>query len=135
AFTRLQLNDPEVYGEELEDEVVLRVLAATEPALRGLVEVESQEFLDLCPPAGPEFAAAVPASWAESLLEQQPPLRSLRLRLVPAKIAEEAFWARYFGAVFQILEDQLADELRNGAAVSERGKSNWRASLMKFLVQ
>mmetsp|Transcript_46598 Transcript_46598/g.94063 ORF Transcript_46598/g.94063 Transcript_46598/m.94063 type:complete len:80 (-) Transcript_46598:65-304(-) len=49
----------------------------------------------------------VPLSWAAALLEQLPDLRQTRFRLVPARMSEEVFWARYFGAVFAILAEAL----------------------------
>ncbi|CAE7892643.1 unnamed protein product, partial [Symbiodinium microadriaticum] len=109
AFSRMQLRDPDADLDDLTDEVILRVLSAAEPSLSSLTELEG--FFELCPPTGPEFAAAVPASWAQALLDRQPSLRSLRLRLVPAKIAEEEFWTRYLGAVFHVLEANLRQEL------------------------
>eukprot|EP00439_Symbiodinium_sp_Y106_P043885 s1738_g5.t1 len=118
AFSRMQLRDPEAYRDDLADEAILRVLSAAEPSLSSLTELEV--FFELCPPTGPEFAAAVPASWAQALLDRQPSLRSLRLRLVPAKIAEEEFWTRYLGAVFRMLEANLMQELDEQTAEGPR---------------
>merc|ERR1712187_536541 len=87
--------------------------------LRALVECPEQ-FLELCPAfvqaegdgdnsvdRAKAAAAMVPTDWAGALLEREPALRQVRFRLVPRKISEEVFWARYFGAVFRILEEEL----------------------------
>ncbi|CAK0894125.1 unnamed protein product [Prorocentrum cordatum] len=94
--------------EPSEDEA-LQVLERAEPRLRALSEGPG-EFLAGCPPrdGAVDGAAMVTLAWTEALLEQLPDLRQTRYRLVPGRLSEEAFWSRYFGAVFEVLEEELA---------------------------
>uniref|UniRef100_A0A7S4RDX4 BSD domain-containing protein n=1 Tax=Alexandrium monilatum TaxID=311494 RepID=A0A7S4RDX4_9DINO len=96
---------------------VLALLEEVEPRVRALGE-GPEEFLGLCPPCDGAGSAMVPTSWAAALLEQLPDLRRTRFCLVPRRLSEEAFWARYFGAVFAILAEALS------AAAVER--TAWR---------
>ncbi|CEM38995.1 unnamed protein product [Vitrella brassicaformis CCMP3155] len=84
------------------DEVRERVLRLTD-------SVES--FLEQCPPADlPDFTlddTTTFVEWAGALLEQLPSLKEVRYRLVPSRIKEERFWKRYFGAIKNILTQEL----------------------------
>ncbi|CEM09022.1 unnamed protein product [Vitrella brassicaformis CCMP3155] len=84
------------------DEVRERVLRLTD-------SVES--FLEQCPPADiPEFTlddSTTFVEWAGALLDQLPSLKEVRYRLVPSRIKEERFWKRYFGAIKNILTQEL----------------------------
>eukprot|EP00927_Polykrikos_kofoidii_P035505 TRINITY_DN30060_c0_g1_i1.p1 TRINITY_DN30060_c0_g1~~TRINITY_DN30060_c0_g1_i1.p1 ORF type:complete len:202 (-),score=30.37 TRINITY_DN30060_c0_g1_i1:4-609(-) len=94
-------------------EEAIGVLERAEPRIRALTEVRV-EFPQNCPVGdGPaewqRYSAMVPVDWAKALLEQMPELRATRHRFVPSRISEEAFWGRYFKAVFTILEVELQD--------------------------
>eukprot|EP00929_Paragymnodinium_shiwhaense_P012207 TRINITY_DN11897_c0_g1_i1.p2 TRINITY_DN11897_c0_g1~~TRINITY_DN11897_c0_g1_i1.p2 ORF type:complete len:191 (+),score=25.50 TRINITY_DN11897_c0_g1_i1:152-724(+) len=92
------------------DTQVILLLERADPRLRELIE-GPEEFLRLCPESeqAGQGANMVPVEWAAGLLEKEPSLRQVRFKLVPRKISEEVFWARYFGAVFAILEEEILD--------------------------
>ena len=118
---------------------LIEVRGETEPHLLQLAE-SAESFLQLCPKLPRDKAtgsfeesipssSAVPANWAETLLERQPGLKCTRFQLVPSKISEEKFWDRYFAGIFLLIAAQLC-ELHGVSAVSEKKRRDVKADRM-----
>ncbi|KEP61437.1 UNVERIFIED_CONTAM: BSD domain-containing protein [Hammondia hammondi] len=90
-------------------------------------------FLACCPPdeafrESGEFSfteSGVFVEWAMLLLELMPSLADVRYRLVPAKLAEEEFWCRFFSAVrHRIQQHVLAAQEQSHAVPSPSSSSS-----------